>query len=131
MKTKTIMITLIPKFAAIDFGLKSQYVDSKSEFAHDNSTLKSSKSTPTNSKVESWVEYSKPKFVMVDSKLEFVSESEFPMALVESYLSIEFPLFDSFLLKSTKPKLFFSLVDPYIGFSMSATKKIWLIKIFN
>jgi hypothetical protein len=78
--------------------------------------LKSSESTPTDYKVESWVKYSKPKFVMVDSELKFVSESKFPMALIVNYLSMEFPFFDSFLLKSTKPKLLFSSIDSYIGF---------------
>jgi hypothetical protein len=89
---------------------------SKHESTFEDSTLKSLKSTPTDSKVESFVKYSKLELVLTNSKLEFMAELKF------SSLLVEFQFFGLSLLKSTKLKLFSKLVDMYIGYLMSTTR---------
>jgi hypothetical protein len=87
--------------------------------------LQSLKSTPIDYGVESFVGYSKPKLLMVDSKLEFIVESKFRS------LSMEFQFFGMFLPKSARPKLLFDSIDPYIGFLMLRIGSFWLTEIFG
>jgi hypothetical protein len=81
--------------------------------------LKSLESTPTDFGVESFIKYSKPELVLAHSKLEFSS------------LLVEFQFFGLPLLKSTKLKLLFDLVDLYIGYLMLAIGFFWLTMIFG
>jgi hypothetical protein len=101
------------------------FSDSKHESTFEDSTLKSLESTPTDSRVESFVKYSKPELVLTDSKLEFIVELKF------SSLLVEFQFFGLSLLESTKLKLLSNLVDLYIGSLMSAIGFFWLTMIFG
>ncbi len=83
METKPIMITPTTKFAISNFGMESSCVDSILKLDHANSKPKSSKSTPSNFRVESSMKYSKPKSFLPNSTLEFIVESKFPTALLE------------------------------------------------
>jgi hypothetical protein len=77
------MITPTTEFATINFGMESSYANSIPKLIHANSKPKSLESTPSNYRVESSVEYSKPKLFIVDYRLEFIVESKFPIALLE------------------------------------------------
>jgi hypothetical protein len=88
------------------------------EFAHDDSTMKSLKSTLIDFGVEFLVMYSKLDLVLVNSKLEFIVELEIPTSLVERCLIMEIQLFDLLLPKSIEPKFLSSLVNSYIRFLM-------------
>jgi hypothetical protein len=83
MKTQPIMITPTTEFVTSKFGMESSYADFTLKLIHVDSKPKSPKSTPSNSRVESSVKYSKPKLFLANSKLEFVVESKFPTALWE------------------------------------------------
>jgi len=68
---------------------------------------------------------------MAGSKLDFIVELEFPTTLVRRCLTMEIQLFGSSLLKFIKPKLLFGLVDPCIGYPMSAIEFFQLIENFS
>ncbi len=123
MKIQLVMFTLTPKLASINFGMESYvHIDSKLESAHDDSTMKSLKSTLINFGVEFLVRYSKLELVLVNSKLEFTVELEIPTSLVERCLIMEIQLFDLSLPKSIEPKFLSSLINSYISFPMLVIK---------
>jgi hypothetical protein len=86
--------------------------------------LKSLKSTPIDSEVESFIKHSKQELVLIDSKLEFIVELEFLSLLVE------FQFFSLFLPKFVESKLLFNLVNLYIG-SLMSTGFFGLTMIFG
>jgi hypothetical protein len=94
------------------------HIDFKLESAHDDSTMKSLKSTLIDFGVEFLVRYSKLELVLVNSKLEFTVELEIPTSLVKMCLIMEIQLFDLLLPKSIEPKFLSILVNSYISFPM-------------